>query len=73
MTINSYFDENIDDIKLYNIVMMTIINVNGSLTAFGRSATIIISLASLRAMAHGASLDNTTILTSFRPKIQSSV
>jgi hypothetical protein len=28
-------DENIDDIKLDNIGMMTIINANGSLTAFG--------------------------------------
>jgi hypothetical protein len=64
VTINN-FDENIDGIKLDNIVMiMTIINVNGSLTAFGDDyilyaslramalhSTILRSLASLRARA----------------------
>jgi hypothetical protein len=52
-TINSYFDENIDGIKLDNIVMiMTIINVNGSLTTLTlRSATTIYYTDSLRAMA----------------------
>jgi hypothetical protein len=66
MTINSYFDENIDGIKLDNIVIiMTIINVNGSLTSLtlrSATATTTTTLASLRAMRHGASLDNTHVL-----------
>ena len=39
MTINNFY-ENIDDIKLDNIVIMTINDVNGSLTSFGDTTTL---------------------------------